>query len=215
MKTHRSLSLPYRLSTVARRLEARRRRPDRRQGGFTLVEIMVVIGILAILSAIVMSTASTDSSKATALFSSMQTTSDSLERMKMDTGCYPTSMQVLWTKANATSSNMYCGQDSTTTWDGPYLKPMPFSSTNLAIQMMSVAPSAMYTFSRETGGNNGYYYFLHATNLPTGIVQLALQKCNGSNATSATFSTGKCRGTTSTSSTASGTLDLLVEDAAS
>jgi prepilin-type N-terminal cleavage/methylation domain-containing protein len=202
-----------------RHLAATGRKPSGRnalQRGFTLVEIMVVIGIMAILSAVVMMTASTDSSKATALFASMTTTSDSLERMKMDVGCYPTDMSALWVRANASAANMWCGQDGTSAWDGAYLKTAPFDTTNQAIEVSNIAPNAEIAFSREAGGSNGFYYFLHGTALPNAIVLDALLKCNGSNSTAATFSTGKCRGTLGGGgAAATGTFDLMVEDAAS
>ena len=201
---------------VSRRLRQRRSHTGaRRQAGFSIVEILVIIAVMALMASVYMMSTNTDSSKATALLSSMTTASDSLEHMKMDTGCYPTDPQALWTKSAATSSGMWCGVDATTLWDGPYIKPIPYDSTNEAMQAANVAPSVEITFTRETGGSNGYYYYLHAENVPSGIVEDALLKCNGAKTVVSTFTDTKCRGSTSTSSTASGTFDLLVEDAAS
>lgn len=197
------------------RVMARRQTSARGQSGFSIVEVMVIIGIMALFASIYMVSTSTDSSKATALLSSMQTASDSLERLKMDAGCFPVDPEALWTKSAATSSNMWCGEDATNSWDGPYMKPVPFDTTNQALESYNVGSAVEVTFTRETGGSNGYYYYLHAANLPTGVVEAALLKCNGSKTATTTFDDSKCRGTTSGTSTASGTFDLLVEDAAS
>ncbi|MGO3983863.1 type II secretion system major pseudopilin GspG [Pseudomonas sp. SAS7] len=69
----------------------------RRQGGFTLIEIMVVVIILGVLGGLVLPNVMSrpDHAKATAVRTDLQSISTALEIYRLDNGRYPTTAQGL------------------------------------------------------------------------------------------------------------------------
>ncbi len=183
----------------------------RKQRGFTLMELIIAITIIAILGIAILSIVQTDSSRATSLVDSMRTTSRGLQRAKMDMGSFPSRLSVLWTRADATSANMYSGQASTTTWNGPYIGSTGTNAAN-AITMDAISSGVAIALARETGINYNRMYYLRASNVPNSVITAALRLCNGSDATTATFANAECRGSLGTGTVEVGTLDLKVED---
>lgn len=114
-----------------------------KQRGFTLMELMVIVGILGVIAAFAMSTADTSSSKATRLYNDMSTTKGALLRAKMDMGAFPTNLTALWVKANASSANMYGGLNGTTSWNGAYMESQPVDSSN-AIKIVAIADTTTF-----------------------------------------------------------------------
>jgi Tfp pilus assembly protein PilE len=188
------------------------------QGGFDLFSLLIGVVILGILGAIVLGQYSGDSSKAVSLFTSMANTADSLNRMKADTGSYPTRLAVLWNRTQATAANSYSGLAGTNSWGGPYLEAQAVDATSGAMLLGAIGDGVQVTIAREAGGNLGFYYYLRASNITNAIISEALKKCNGSDATTATFAAGKCRATPGAAATENspgseiGTFDLKIAE---
>jgi general secretion pathway protein G len=98
----------------------KRRAQARREGGFTLIEVMVVVGILALLATLLIT-------KTEGIFGRSQeavvkvfvrdTVKIALERYRMDTGAYPSTSEGLAVLTTAPAA----GAGS---WHGPYTDPI-------------------------------------------------------------------------------------------
>lgn len=192
-------------------------RISRQTGAVSLVEVGIVLLATAIMVAMMVPKNDADNTKGTALLSNAKTLADAFVRAKNAMGCYPSLPAVLWSGAQATAANLFCGIDGTQVWDGPYVDAQPTDTANGSIKMASVAPSVRAIIAREATPATGLgtYYFLHVNGVPNGVVLAALQKCNGSKDTTATFSAGNCRGTLGSGGTELGTFDYKIEETAS
>jgi len=97
---------------------------SRRRGGFTLVELLIVVIIIAILAAIAIAKFGNSSqrSREAALRAELKTLRNAVELFKGDTGCYPPSFDAF------TSQPTQCIQPDgstitipTNSWRGPYV----------------------------------------------------------------------------------------------
>jgi len=195
----------------------RTRQPKTKQKGFTLMELAVVLGIIAVLASVIIGSFSGDSSKATKLLADMTTLSNSINRAKMELGGIPSRLSVLWTRTDATTGNMFNGIAATTTWGGPYIERQPVDASN-NITVTTVADAATISINREAasaanGGNYTWVYFLRASNIPNPIITEFIKKCAGTDVvTNVTFANGKCRATPGTGATEFGTVDMKITD---
>jgi prepilin-type N-terminal cleavage/methylation domain-containing protein len=190
----------------------------KKQRGVTLVEVMIVVGILGIFGAFMMSKQDTSNSKATRLYGDMNTAKAALIRAKMDMGAFPSNLTALWLKTNATAANMFGGLNGTTSWNGAYMEQQPVDSSN-AIKNPSVSDAVIFNISREAaapatnGGNYTWVYYLRASNVPNAVINKVLKQCTGSeDATAVTFVNATCRATLGTGATEYGTVDVRVDD---
>jgi len=92
---------------------------ERRQAGFTMIELLVVMVILGLLAALVAPNFFGQAAKARVKTARLQIAnfSTALDAMALDTGRYPTGQEGLRALLDAPS-----GMDM---WDGPYLKKLP------------------------------------------------------------------------------------------
>lgn len=199
----------------AQRAARRGRRAAQR--GFTLVEILMVMAVIAVITAMLAIAYNGNDSKGLALVSDAQTLAQGFMRAKQDMGCYPNAPSVLWSGTLATAGNMYCGVDGTQVWDGPYVNALPTDAATGDVQLPGVSAGVLATIGSEAtpATGLGVYYFVHVIDVPNDIVTAALLKCNGSKSATATFGQGSCRGTLGTGAGSLGTFDYKIEEASS
>lgn len=190
----------------------------RKQCGFTLVELVVVLAVIVVLATFMASKFSGDSSKAVKLFSDMKTLSDSTQRAVVDLGGVPNRLSVLWNRTDATAGNMFNGIAANNNWSGPYIERQPTDANN-AITESSIGDATTITIAREAanaatnGGNYTWIYYLRASNVPNAVIIEAIKKCvNTDIVASATFVSGQCRATLGSGATEFGSFDVKVSD---
>jgi prepilin-type N-terminal cleavage/methylation domain-containing protein len=190
----------------------------RKQRGFTLVELIVVLAVIVVLATFMASKFSGDSSKAVKLFSDMKTLSDSAQRAVVDLGGVPNRLSVLWNRTDATAGNMFNGITATNNWSGPYIDRQPTDANN-AITESSIGDATTITIAREAanaatnGGNYTWVYYLRASNVPNAVIIEAIKKCaNTDVVANATFVNGQCRATLGSGATEFGSFDVKVSD---
>jgi prepilin-type N-terminal cleavage/methylation domain-containing protein len=190
----------------------------RRQRGYTLIEIMVVIAVIGLFAGFFITQFSGDKSKATRLLSDMKLVADATNRGKMDMGGIPNKLSVLWNKTDAIAGNMFNGVAATNSWSGPYMERQPTDASN-NIQEQAIGDSATITIAREAanaatnGGNYTWVYYLRASNVPNGVITEFIKTCsNTDTVANATFVNGSCRATPGTGATEVGTVDFKVAD---
>lgn len=88
-------------------------RMSRRQGGFTLIEIMIVVGIIALIGGIVATTVfgESDRAKARLAVSQLQTIAGKIESFELDNGSPPQRLEDLVRQPSGSTS-----------WLGPYAR---------------------------------------------------------------------------------------------
>jgi prepilin-type N-terminal cleavage/methylation domain-containing protein len=179
------------------------RRTRAQQGGFTLIEIVIAVGILAILIAMAWPKEDPDKAKAVAMIQAMDTIGQGAVRLRIDAGCYPLRPDALYVKASAATSS--CGLDLQPQWRGPYMSTGTTDATG-NIMGPNIASTMTYGLSSAAGGA-GTQYFVHAANVPNTVIKRALEQCNGSQTATAPV---KC--TATQGGTGTGTLDYLYDE---
>ena len=183
----------------------------KKQGGFTLIELLVGVVIIAILTVVVASNVSTDGTKATKVLENATSIKSAILRGKADMGTMPNNLTVLWTRASATAANMYSGQDSTNSWNGPYLASQNVDANN-RILFPTISDGVIVAIDREAGINMARMYFLRTSNLPNPVIIEAMKKCNGTPDVTRTFANSNCRAAPGTGTTEVGTFDVKIEE---
>lgn len=187
------------------------------QAGFSLIELLAGLMIMALLAGALMTVFSGDASKATRLYADMTAVRNALNRAKMDMGGVPSRLSVLWNRADAeTSTNFFNNVPGVGTWSGPYLERQPTDSSNL-ITINSVVDGGTISVGREAasatnGGNFSWVYFVSAANIPNPIIAEFMKRCTGRDNASPTFATSSCRATPGTGGTEVGTVEMRVTD---
>jgi prepilin-type N-terminal cleavage/methylation domain-containing protein len=171
------------------------------QGGFTLLEMMVVVAIIGLLAALVVPKISLSKSKGALLFSTMTDYGKALANFKNDTSCYPTKLAALYDKTQADSS--FCGTDLRDTWKEPYIPKTTFDSSGNIMIPQIAGVGAIVTIVTEAN-STGTAWVLRATGIPSDILSQALVACNGTGSM-----TGRC---TSTPGSTTGTLDMIFDE---
>lgn len=177
-----------------------RKQNNGKQGGFTLLEMMVVVTLLGILAAALIPKISLGKSKGALLYSTMADYGKALSNFKNDTACYPTKLSALYDKTQADSS--FCGIDLRDTWREPYIGKATFDSSG-NIQISQIVTGVTISILQEPN-STGTAWVLRATGVPNDILKEAGISCNGSNS-----QVGKC---TTTPGSATGTLDFVFDE---
>ena len=172
----------------------RAQRP-KRQRGFTLLEAVLVISLLAIILGIVLFSFSdpSDKARATAGASNLKLVSRAAQNMKGELGCYPLKESAFFETTvyvDSTGDGNSCGATSASQllseYNGPYTRNVVLHSDGLAVP--SLAPEArgtIVTLSLTTpygGAGTGIVYKI--SNIPPSLATAIFVSCIGSSAAS-------------------------------
>ena len=128
-------------------------RPERSRGGFTLLEMLVVITVIAILAAIVspMVFRNVDDAKVSAARSQIDIFGLALDSYRLDNDTYPSSAQGL-----AALTAQPSGTPEARNWRGPYLKrAVPFDPWGRAYVYRSPGDSSRTSYDLLSLGRDG------------------------------------------------------------
>ncbi len=161
--------------------------------GFTLLEMVVTLSIIAILAVVVTTQFSGDSAKATKILHTAETIKKAMLRMKMDTGRYPCTLDVLWDPSLPPLGNDNCLSAAGATWNGPYTEKIDSSSAEFPVAHSPVplpygglAPISGYRTAE----------ILYVFNIPESVASELMKKCSGNDAVNTTdaanFADGNC-----------------------
>ncbi len=161
--------------------------------GFTLIEMVVTLSIIAILAVVITTQFGGDSAKATKLLSDMTVIKKGMLRYQLDNGKYPENFY------NMTQSTDVWSFSDRATWNGPYIDRkenfadismikvdgIDGAGMDIEIDPMGFEGSSVPGYSRVV--------YLRAFNLPESIIIEALKKCNAT-AGVVNFSNSNCAG---------------------
>lgn len=171
--------------------------------GFTLIETLVALAIIALIASLVMMSFDGSRSKAQALLVTMAELSKANLRMKNDTGCMANDVSALFDYANR--GNVFtCGSGVDKTWQGPYMGRVEVADGKMIAN--SVAEGVEIEFLQSASPSGGKRTTVKATNVPEDIARAALVECNKDPAAVA-VGTKPCGG-----NAAAGELERIVEE---
>lgn len=148
-------------------------RGKRQQGGFTLLELAIVVAIIAIIIAALSQIDDTDKAKAAVALQSMDAVASSSTRLRMDAGCFPLRPDAAFVQASAATSS--CGTDLRPRWRGPYMTDAATNGTG-ALLLPQVSAQATLTLISAPGGR-GTQYFVRASNMPNSLINTMMETC--------------------------------------
>lgn len=164
----------------------------KKQAGFTLLEMVIAISILAIMLSAVVFLYDGSKSRAQVLVTAMEEYASALERIKTDTSCYPKSLVGLFDRAQAQgTAKSFCGADLSRQWNGPYVKPVSTRAQSSVagadgdlILLGQLSPDLTLRVARAQGTYSGstvqtWKWFIIADGVPQEIVTQAVIICNG------------------------------------
>ena len=168
--------------------------------GFTLIELVIVIGIIAMLAGLSILAYDGSRGQGVALYSKLTQYGDSLKRMKFDTQCYPTQTGALFNRTMANDS--HCGIDLQPNWKGPYTQSTQ-TDTNNNISLAEYTDSAALILPEPAGSNgtgdingsgNRTQWTIIANNIPAEIVNVVMEECNNGyeSGSDTIFKQGQC-----------------------
>ena len=157
----------------------------RTMGGFSAIELIIVLAILAVLGGVYVFSYDPSNSKAAALLNLSQEYANAMKRAKTDMSCYPGRMAALFDQSQANVSP--CG-DLRTQWKGRYAELAPANAAG-DIVLNNIGTGATLSIV-STADATGTHWFIRSTGVPNDIIARAQNSCNGGAGL-----TGKCTST--------------------
>lgn len=152
----------------------------KRQGGFSIIELMVTIVIIGILISVIGPKLKTTNAKATAVLDNSNTISAALARFNADTGCYPVRIQALFNKADATGAATdtgFCTSDVSSSWREQYMDVVDFDAAANTLKMPKFGSGVTLKTSYDSTVTPAVWS-VDITSLPTEVAETAVRTCN-------------------------------------
>ncbi|GBE49136.1 hypothetical protein BMS3Bbin13_00035 [bacterium BMS3Bbin13] len=153
------------------------------EGGFSLVEMIVALGVMTIISAALVFSFNFNKSKGQVLFSLMHSVGSAAERFSVDTSCYPYDTALLFEQSLAsTDTNNSCGALVAGQWNGPYMKTLPVNGSNnvLVTQIGPQVTLSIGNIGQALANGTPNQYAVIASGVPDAIAKQADAACGGS-----------------------------------
>jgi len=183
-----------------------------RQRGFTLIEILVALSILAVIALLASNAFDGSRTKAQAMIGLGKQVGDANIQLKTDTGCYVNKPVALFDPVEAQKpANNYCGRTFGGTWARPYLAQYTVNANGeLVVDKIAAQVTVAYGQLTEAGRKR---YFVRFSNVPKDILKQALVECNGGdfNNQQGSFTNNRCRTESDLNNDAPGTFDMLYD----
>ena len=169
------------------------------QRGFSLIEMVVVLSIIAVLAGLITTQFSGESAKATRILSDVETIKKAALRYHFDTGRHPRCVESLWRRNGACN-----GGAGLVSWAGPYmdkLKTSPVSPTGYVFSGLldsthiSLDEARDMYFGAPIVPGSGGTYILSISDLPSSLAPEVMKQCSGNASLQgggSDFSTGNC-----------------------
>lgn len=186
------------------------RKGKARQGGFSLIELMIALAILTMMAVMIGKQFNTGKSKGQMLVTTLATIGEAMNAQKLHTGCHLRKMEYLYAKPTAaqnTADDNYCAADISTTWSGPYVDRFTAADSGKSLTLPKLG-AGVKVFIRDTATDQAetnadgpltdrVVYYLEAVDVPLDVLKEALSACNsngtkGAAAYNATFTNGRC-----------------------
>lgn len=152
----------------------------RRQGGFNLIELMIVLAIMGILGALLALNYSGAKSTARALYTDISTIAKNAARLKIDTGCYPKRASLLVNPAEATNSAYNsCARSIGNTYQGPYLQKFPVDSATGELNEDKLGEGIRVSFPDYESSGGRRLWMVRTTMVQSDVAREFLIQCNG------------------------------------
>jgi prepilin-type N-terminal cleavage/methylation domain-containing protein len=146
----------------------------RKMAGFSAIELIIVLAILAVLGGVYVFSYDPSNSKAAALLNLSQEYANAMKRAKTDMSCYPGRMAALFdqTQANVSACGDLRGQ-----WKGRYAELAPVNNAGDVV-LNNIGVGATLTIV-NTNDVAGTHWFIRANGVPNEIINRARDTCNG------------------------------------
>jgi prepilin-type N-terminal cleavage/methylation domain-containing protein len=153
------------------------------QRGFSLIEMVVVLSIIAVLAGLIANQFNGESAKAAKILRDVETLKRAVLRFKMDTGSYPCHIETLMgrTPPGYVQTGAACIKNPGSNWNGPYLDEMFKTEIGTPGYIGQLVLGGETLPGRTHPAVAGYrhIFFISIVDLPIGVAREYMKACTG------------------------------------